>query len=349
MFQASTIVEDLTDIVPQRKPFLCTSPTISWGSSVGFHPGMMELMYGPKSSGKTMLVLDRMKNAMAEDPESVAVFVDAEMTMEYESTIRWMAANGVDTSRVLIIREVCIKKVFEQHILKDLQLAIKNEGVKVCYIAVDSIQAMSVLNIPTTDKQINKAASDKGSVTKQDYGARANYLSRIFPFYRKFSRDYRVFTTFIGQARQKGTDMFGNTIWDTNGGEALMHEVQYRVFVEREGNSDKNMIFSPTEKDSKGEPKKIGHKIKFKYEKNKAGEGQDRAGGCDIVYMQGIVNVEEEMTGLCAKLGIVQQQGAWFQYGEVRGQGAQKFAEEMRNTPGLYQELFGKVMASAST
>ena len=160
IYQASTIVEELKLIVPDRKPFLCTSPSLSWGSAVGFHPGMMELLYGPKSAGKTMIALDRMKMAMSEDPESVAVFVDAEMTMEYDSTIKWMAANGVDVARVMIVREVCIKKIFEEIIMKDINLAIKNDGVKVAIIIMDSIQAMSVLNIPSTDKQIKKAGTD---------------------------------------------------------------------------------------------------------------------------------------------------------------------------------------------
>ena len=298
--------------------------------------------------GKTMLTLDRIKSALAEDPESIAVFVDAEMTMEYDSTIKWMAANGVDVKRVLIVREVCIKKIFEEVLLKDINLAIKNDGVKVAIVVMDSIQAMSVLNIPSTEKQIKKAGTEKGSVTKQDYGARANYLSRIFPFYRKFSRDNRIYTSFIGQARVKGQDMFGNVIWDTNGGEALFHEVQYRMLVERAGESDKNVIYDPLLLDANGNPKKIGHKIKFKFEKNKAGEGQDRTGTCDIAYMQGIINTESEMVEICAKLGIVNQTGAWYNYDGKKYNGSKPFADYLRENPKVYAELFGKVMGIAS-
>lgn len=348
MYQASSIVEELKLVVPDRKPFLCTSPSLSWGSAVGFNPGMMELLYGPKSAGKTMITLDRIKMALMEDPESIAIFVDAEMTMEYESTIKWMAANGVDVERVMIVREVCIKKIFEEIIMKDINLAIKNEGIKVAIIVMDSIQAMSVLNIPSTDKQIKKAGTEKGSVTKQDYGARANYLSRIFPFYRKFSRDNRIYTTFIGQARVQGTDMFGNMIYNTNGGEALFHEVQYRILVERAGESDKNSLYDETDLDASGNPKKIGHKIKFKFEKNKAGEGQDRTGFCDIAYMQGIVNTDVEMVELCAKLGIINQAGAWYNYEGQKFNGSKPFAKYLLENPQVYNELFGKVMSLAS-
>lgn len=335
-YRASDIVEDLKDVVPDRSPFFSTSPYNSWGSAAGFQFGTMELLYGPKSSGKTMLALDRIKMVQATDPEIIAVFVDAEMSFEYESTIHWLKSNGVDTDRLLIVREVCIKKIFEEYIMRDIQLAIKTEGVKVGIIVMDSIQAMSVLNIPTTEVQIKKAGTKDGSVTKQDYGARANYISRIMPFYRKFCRDNRVFTTFIGQARHGGTDRHGNLKWDTNGGEALFHEIQYKTLVTPAGQP----IFSDTHKDANGNPMKIGHRIKFVFEKNKMAEGQDRIGFTDIIYMKGIVNTEKELVELCSKIGVIQQAGAWFSYGEHRAQGAEKMGELIKQNPEIYTELF---------
>jgi RecA/RadA recombinase len=343
-YKASTIVDDLSSKVPQRQPFFSNSPCLSWMSAVGYYPGTMELLYGPKSSGKTMIVLDRIKNALREDPDSVAVFVDAEMSFEYETTLKWMRANGVDLDRVLVIREVCIMEIFEQKILKDLQLSIKNDGVKVAYIAMDSIQAMSVLNIPDTEAQISKAAKD-GALTKGDYGKRANYLAKIFPFYRKFCRDFRVFTTFIGQARSGGTDSYGNQIWSTNGGEALYHEVQYRTLVTRAGDP----IFSEDQKDIAGKEVKIGHKIKLVQEKNKMGEGDSRVGFADIIYMKGFTNVEEELIMLCSKLGIVEQGGAWITYDGNKYNGTTKFANFLKENPLVYRELFSKMMMRATS
>ena len=340
MYRASTIVEDLMEIRDARPAFGCSSPSMLFGSAGAFNFGMMELLYGPKSSGKTMIALDRIKHVLAVDPEMIAIFVDAEMGFEFASTIRWMEANGVDTKRVLIIREVCIKKIFEQKLLKEVQLAIKNEGVKVGIVVIDSVQAMSVLNVPMTDKQIAKAATDKGSVTKQDYGARANYLARIFPFYRKFCRDYQVFTTFIGQARVKGVDVYGNTVWDTNGGEALYHEVQYRTLVTTAGESKDNYIL-----DDKG--KKIGHKVRFKYEKNKSGPGQDRTGECDIIYMQGIVHFEEELVSLATDLGIIKRAGAWFNYKDLKGQGTKGMADELRANPDICDDVYSQIIEAS--
>jgi RecA/RadA recombinase len=343
-FKASTIVDDLAVKVPQREAFFSNSPCMSWMSAVGYYPGTMELLYGPKSSGKTMIMLDRIKNALKEDPESVAVVVDAEMSFEYETTLRWMRANGVDVDRVLVIREVCIKKIFEHHILKDLQLSIMNEGVKICYIAMDSIQAMSVLNIPDTEAAINKAAKD-GALTKADYGKRANYLATIFPFFRKFCRDYRIFVTFIGQARSGGTDSYGNQIWATNGGEALYHEVQYRTLVTRAGDP----IFDENQKDIAGKDVKIGHKIKLVQEKNKMGEGDSRIGYADIIYMKGFTNVEEELIMLCSKLGVIEQGGAWITYNDLKYNGTTKFAEYLKQNPVVYKELFSKMMMRATS
>lgn len=339
-YKASTIVEDLATKVPQREAFFSTSPCLAWMSAVGYLPGTMELLYGPKSSGKTMIVLDRIKQVQASDPEVLCVFVDAEMSFEFEATLKWMRSNGVDLDRVLIIREVCIQTIFEKSILKELQLAMKNDGVKIAYIAMDSVQAMSVLNIPDTDKQIEKA-----ELTKADYGKRANYLSKIFPFFRKFCRDYRIFCSFIGQARSGGKDFHGNQIWETNGGEALFHEVQYRFLITPAGDP----ILDENQKGIDGKEVKIGHKIKIKCEKNKMGEGLDRVGFSDIVYMKGFVNVEEELVTLSAKLGIINQTGAWYEYEGKKFNGAKKFAEELKTDTLLYRELFNKMMMRATT
>lgn len=344
MYKASTIVEDLSTKVPQRDPFYSTSPTMSWGSAVGFMPGMIELLYGPKSSGKTMIVLDRIKQAQKQEPDAIQVFVDAEMNFEYESTIRWMVANGVDASKVLIIRDVCIKKIFETYFLEKIQKELIAGNIKVNYGVLDSVQATSVLAIPQTEKQITTAVK-KDSYTKQDYGARANYLSRIWAPFRMFCRDHRMFMTFIGQARSGGSDRFGNQIWTTNGGEALFHEVQYRTLVTPWGEP----VFNENIKDAKGSPVKVGHRVKFKFEKNKAGEGHDREGFCDIEYMKGIVNTELELIALASQLGIIDQASAWFHYNGQKFHGTTQLVTFLKDNPDHYSIIFSKVMQQAST
>lgn len=339
-YKADTIVDDLAAKLPQRKVFYSTSPTQSWMSVHGFQPGTMELLYGPKSSGKTMIALDRIKNCLSQDPEVVAVFVDAEMGFEFESTVRWMRMNGVDPARVLILREVNIKTIFEKKIMGDIASAIKNEGIKVGIIVFDSIQAMAVLDV-------DEKKMAKGEATKQDYGARANYISRIFPFYRQFARNNRVFSTFIGQARSGGQDMFGNDVWATNGGEALYHEMQYRTLVTRT-ESTKDQILAAEAKDANGHQVTIGHKIRYVCEKNKMGEGLNREGFSDIIYLKGIVNVEEELIDLCKNLGLIKVSGSWFEYDGQKYQGSSQFAEFLRQYPDQYQKLWSAMMMDAS-
>ncbi len=343
-YKASTIVQDLVLKVPPRAPAFSSSPSLAWMSSVGFEAGTMSLWFGPKSSGKTMLVLDLMKDFMRQELDAVAVFIDAEMSFEFEATLRWMAANGIDLDRVLVIREVCIMEIFETKVLKELNLAIKNEGVKICFMAADSIQAMSVMKIPDTEAQINKAAKD-GALTKADYGKRANYLAKIFPFLRMFCRDNRIHLAFIGQARSGGEDTFGNQIWETNGGEALYHEVQYRFLITPAGEP----IFHSTDLDANGKPVKIGHQIKCICQKNKMGEGQDRVGWINIEYMKGVVNKENELVDICSKLSIIEGGGAWLNYNGSKYNGSKKMAEALREDPLLYRELFNKMMMRAST
>lgn len=334
-YKAETIVDDLSLIIPHRDNIFSTSPSLSWLSAGGFVPGMMSLWYGPKSSGKTMLTLDLIKNALNQEPDGVVLYVDAEMSFEKEPTIRWMKANGVDTRRVIILREICIKEIFETNILKDVQLAIKNDGVKLAAIVLDSVQATSVHALPTTDKQIANA-----DYTKQDYGARANYISRIMPQVRAFCRNYNVNFFFIGQARSGGKDFHGNQIWETNGGEALFHEVQYRFLVTPSGEPR----FHETNKDADGKPVKIGHQIKIVCQKNKISEGQDRVGWTNIEYMKGIVDTEMELIEICANLKLINQAGAWYEYGGQKFNGKQKMAEYLKTDALMYRELHNKML-----
>jgi RecA/RadA recombinase len=340
MFVAATIVEDLATKVPQRSPFFCTSPTMSWMSVHGFVPGTMELIYGPKSSGKTMIALDRIKHMLASDPEGVVIYVDAEMGFEFESTIRWMISNGVDVKRVMIMREVNIKTIIEKKILGEIAGVVAKEGVHLLGIVFDSVQAMAILD----DNADGKKAA-KGELTKQDYGGRANYISRVFPFLRQFCRNYRVFCTFIGQARSGGSDMFGNEIWTTNGGEALYHEMQYRFLITRAGGGDD--IFSETF-DAKGEQVKIGHRIKFICEKNKMGEGLEREGFADIIYMKGIVNVEEEIIDLAKNMGIISTAGAWFEFDGQKFNGKKQLAIHLKDHADQYNRILSQVMMEAA-
>lgn len=337
-YVASTIVEDLSAKLPQRQAFFSTSPTMSWMSVNGFEPGTMELVYGPKSAGKTMIALDRIKMALASSPKAVAIYVDAEMGFEFESTVRWMQSNGVDTDRVLILREVNIKTIFEKKIMGEIQKAIKEEGIEVVLIVFDSVQAMAV-------KDINDKEMAKAEATKQDHGARANYISRVFPFFRQFCRNNRVFVTFIGQARDGGADWKGNQIWVTNGGEALYHEVQYRFLVTRAADSED--LYSESF-DAKGEQVKVGHRIKFECEKNKIGEGLGREGFADILYMKGIVNVEEEIIDLAKNMGIINIGGAWYEYNGQKFNGKKAFAEHLRTNRDQYQAIMSTVMMEAS-
>lgn len=344
IYIASNIVEEMAVKVPQREPFFSTSPSMSWGTAAGYQPGTMELLYGPKSSGKTMIVLDRIKQCQRNNKDTIQVLIDAELSFEFESTLKWMRANGVNTDRVAVVREVCIKEVFEQILLGEFQQELKAGNIKVDYIAMDSIQAMSVQNIPSTEKQIQNAVKNDG-FTKGDYGARANYLAKIFPFFRMFCRDYRIFTTFIGQARSGGTDFHGNPIWATNGGEALYHEVQYRTLVLPAGEP----LFDEINSDVNGKPVQIGHKIKFVFEKNKMGEGHQRKGFCYIEYMKGIVKKEEEMVTLCSKLGIIQQTGAWYNFLDKKFNGIKQAAQHLIENPVDYDILFSSLMAQASS
>ena len=108
-------------------------------------------------------------------------------------------------------------------------------------------------------------------------------------------------------------------------------------------------MFDQNQRDANGNAVKVGHRVKFVFEKNKMGEGHDRQGFCDIEYMKGIVNAENELASLVTKMGIVEQKGTWINYKDQKCQGLDKFVDYLKANPVEFQDIYNQVMQRAST
>lgn len=71
--------------------------------------GRITQLAGQESSGKTMLALSCIREYLNKNPENTALFIDAEYT--YDPA--WAEKQGVDTSRVIVIKTNDAKAIFE--------------------------------------------------------------------------------------------------------------------------------------------------------------------------------------------------------------------------------------------
>jgi recombination protein RecA len=137
------------------------SPSLDEAIGIGGVPrGRITQFAGKESSGKTMLALSCIREYLNENPNNTALFIDAEYT--YDPT--WAEKQGVDISRVMVIKTNEAKKIFEgllgktkvnkttkkvtkgmrgilDHVIEGVDPKFKNLGI----IVLDSI---AVLNTP---------------------------------------------------------------------------------------------------------------------------------------------------------------------------------------------------------
>ena len=137
------------------------SPMLDEAIGIGGIPmGRVTQLAGQESSGKTMLALSCIKSYLDSNPDNTALFIDAEYTYDPE----WAKNQGVDISRVMVIKTNDAKAIFEgligtttvnsntkkvskkmkgilDHVIEGVDPRFKNLGI----IVLDSI---AVLNTP---------------------------------------------------------------------------------------------------------------------------------------------------------------------------------------------------------
>lgn len=137
------------------------SPMLDEAIGIGGIPmGRITQLAGQESSGKTMLALSCIREYLNKNPDNTALFIDAEYTYDPQ----WAEKQGVDTSRVMVIKTNDAKAIFEgligktkvnsvtkktsksmkgilDHVIEGTDPRFKNLGI----IILDSI---AVLNTP---------------------------------------------------------------------------------------------------------------------------------------------------------------------------------------------------------
>jgi recombination protein RecA len=288
----------------------------------GIPSGRIVQIAGAESSGKTLLSLDLIKNVQQADPNAWAVFVDAEYTFDKQ----WAESHGVDTDRLVVIREndgdeiwtaLCgdSKSKDKPGLLRQVLEDEKFAGLKL--VVLDSIASIS----PPVEMAM--------SFGDQNYSPLARFLPHAL---RKLTPLLsRTGVSFVGinQVRVKPGVMYGNPEQEP-GGHALKHACSVMIHVAKINKSETAIH------DDNGV--QIGHRLRVRIDKNKCAPAY-KVAELDIGYLQGIINTDYELVDLAIQYGAIKQRGPMFDYNGENFKGRDKLFEYFKGRNNYAAEL----------
>ena len=287
--------------------------TISTGSLAidlaigsGLPRGRIVEIYGPESSGKTLLTL----HAIAEVQRNggTAAFVDAEHALDPV----WAKKIGVDIDNLIVSQPDSGEQALE--ITEKL---VRSRAIDL--VVVDSVAAL----VPSKELE--------GDMGDSHMGLQARLMSQGLRKITGAIHNTNTVVIFINQLRMKIGVMFGSPE-TTTGGNALKYYASVRIDIRRISQL-------------KDGDEVIGARTRVKVVKNKVA-APFRQAEFDILYTKGDegFSKEADIRDLGVHAGIIKKAGAWFSYGDMQlGQGGEKTRVFLKENPEIAAEIEQKI------
>lgn len=272
----------------------------------GLPRGRIIEIYGPESSGKTLLTL----HAIAEVQKNggTAAFVDAEHALDPV----WAKKIGVDVDNLIVSQPDNGEQALE--ITEKL---VRSRAVDL--VVVDSVAAL----VPSKELE--------GDMGDSHMGLQARLMSQGLRKITGVINQSNTTVIFINQLRSKIGVMFGSPE-TTTGGNALKYYASVRIDIRR--------ISQLKDGDDV-----IGARTRVKIVKNKIAAPFKQA-EFDILYTKGNegFSKESDIRDLGVHAGIIKKSGAWYTYeGTQLGQGGEKTRVFLKDNPELAAEIEQKI------
>jgi recombination protein RecA len=299
-----SVLEDHGDMHIPTISTGCLSLDLALGCG-GMGLGRIYEIYGPNSGGKSTLAVNVVIQAQRRGMR--CCYVDAEHAVDP----KLFRAYGVDTKTLQLVQGYD-----GEENLDILERFIKTGAFSVA--VVDSVSAL----IPRTE-----AESD---IDKDQMALQARLMSKALRKITPTANQTQTLLIFINQLRMK-IGGYGNPE-TTTGGEALAFYATGRIAVRGPESKKRRLV------DETGEV--IGHKAEFEVVKNKLAAPFKRA-EVKLIYGKGY-DAAWEVLDLATSLGIIDQRGAWFKYGEENIAQGETNAVQFLKDP-TNAEIFKKV------
>lgn len=273
----------------------------------GFPSGIVEI-FGHESAGKSTLCLLLAANANAMGMN--VLYVD--MEHDYDET--YATALGVKSELLYYAQPHSGDQAMTM-----VRTAVQSRVFGL--IVVDSIASL------VTESELD------GGITDSHVGKQARLMSQSLKFLKGEISECGCTVVFTNQLREKIGITFGNPE-TTPGGRAMKFYAGVRIRVHKGPAIKVNETL-------------IGQYIVAKVVKNKLGPPFRQADIPLIYTCQGRspgVDTTLELFELAKTLGILEQNGSYYKFGDVYLQGQDNFVQSMRESPGLTYQIYDTVL-----
>lgn len=278
---ASELNIKLLPVVPTR------SPSLNWATANGgFQPGKINVLYGPESSGKSLLAMMAVADNQRMDKDAIFIWFDAEFSFNLPLFIKI----GGDPKRLIVRKSNDPLKIFDY--IGGEMLEALQEGAPIRGIVIDSIKAI----------RYPKETNMKQTTDQKMGGTGASYLPSTLKLVIPVISEHNLLTFFIQQVTMEIDPMKAlRNPYVITEGRALKHAADLMLEIVKL--DTKNGILEAGETIS-GAAQQTGHKVRVKVKKNRLGVPA-RMAQFTYHYDKGITDTASEIFELAKSLNIV--------------------------------------------
>lgn len=278
---AANLNTQLPPVVPTR------SPSLNWATGIGgFQPGKVAVLYGPESSGKSLLAMMAVADEQKKDQNAIFIWFDA----EFSFNLQLFQKIGGDPSRLVVRKSNDPLKIFDY--IGGEMLEALQEGAPIRGIVIDSIKAI----------RYPKESNMKQTTDQKMGGTGASYLPSTLKLVIPVIAEYNLLTFFIQQVTMEIDPMKAlRNPYVITEGRALKHAAD--IMLEIVKLDTKNGIVESGSTIS-GAAQQTGHKVRVKVKKNRLG-APARMAQFTYHYDNGIIDTATEIFELGKSLGVV--------------------------------------------
>lgn len=280
-----TIAEDLQTDLPAVQP--SRSPSLNWATGIGgFQPGKVSVLYGPESSGKSLLAMMAVADYQKRDKDAIFIWFDA----EFSFNLPLFNKIGGDPKRLIVRKSNDPLKIFDY--IGGEMLEALQEGAPIRGIVIDSIKAI----------RYPKESNMKQTTDQKMGGTGASYLPSALKLVIPVIAEHNLLTFLIQQVTMEIDPMkaLRNPFVITEG-RALKHAADLMLEIVKL--DTKNGVLESGETIT-GAAQQTGHKVRIKVKKNRLG-APARMAQFTYHYDQGIIDTDIEIFELGKSLGVI--------------------------------------------
>lgn len=324
----------VADALPSVKVNMLKLPTpsLNWALGGGLAFGKILTVYGPESSGKSLIALLAAAEIHKNDPEAWVKWYDAEYSFDKD----YAAKLGVDVKRMWITQSNKPSDIFDHFtdvVYPMIQGAKDGNKMPIKLFVVDSLKAIRGPRESATD-----------SVEDHVMGDSSQLLNKAFRKILEPIRKESILTILVQQVNEEmdQTRVMQGHKHRVPGGNALKHMSDYMVLVEKVNNKA-SKIFDETHKNISDVPIQLGHIIRCKVEKNRT-DSPNLVAQFRLRYGVGIVDVPLEIAELAVNIGAIQKiSNSVYAIGDTKVNGFANLVKKIGETPELYREILAAI------